>query len=120
VSFDYRGAELWCGHCHCESCRRNTASPFTTFVGVSTEAYRFTGEEPRVYLSSPGVRRFFCGDCGTPIAYQSDRFPGEIHFYAASLEDPGEMVPQFHVHWSEKLPWIALADILPRHDRSSG
>jgi hypothetical protein len=33
VAFEYDGAELFAGHCHCDSCRRQTASPFTTFMG---------------------------------------------------------------------------------------
>ena len=34
VTFEFTGSPLWCGHCHCESCRRATASPFTTWIGV--------------------------------------------------------------------------------------
>jgi len=119
VSFDYQGAELWCGHCHCESCRRNCSAPFTTFVGVRRDAARFTGAAPAVYESLPGVERLFCGRCGTPIAYRSARYADEIHFYAASLEDPTRPVPRFHVHWAEKLPWVELSDTLPRHAGSA-
>lgn len=119
VSFEYTGPENWRGHCHCESCRRNTSSPFTTFFGVPKIAYRFTGKQPSVYRSSPGVRRLFCANCGTPMAYESDRYPDEIHFYAASLADPAGFVPEFHVHWAEKVPWVTLADDLPRHAHSS-
>jgi hypothetical protein len=43
VSFEYQGPEIWRDHCHCESCGRNTSSPFTTWFGVSNSAYRFTG-----------------------------------------------------------------------------
>jgi hypothetical protein len=32
TTFEYTGSENWCGHCHCESCRRNTSSAFTTFL----------------------------------------------------------------------------------------
>jgi len=118
VTFAYSGPENWRGHCHCESCRRNTGSPFTTFFGVPKSACRFTGNAPSVYRSSEGVRRLFCGNCGTPMAYESDRFPDEIHFYAASLEDPRDFAPQFHVHWAEKLPWIDVADDLPKYPGS--
>jgi len=119
VSFEYQGAELWCGHCHCESCRRNCSAPFTTFVGVLRQCARFTGAAPTIYASSSGVERLFCRDCGTPVAYRSDRFPDEIHFYAASLDDPTAVIPQFHVFWSERLPWIELVDSLPRHERGA-
>ncbi len=113
--FEYDGPENWCGHCHCESCRRNCSAPFTTFVGVPRSAVRFTGRKPAVYHSSPGVRRHFCGHCGSPIAYDADAYPDEIHFYVVSLEDPASVAPQFHVYYSEKMPWIELADDLPRY-----
>ncbi len=119
VGFEYDGPEAWRAHCHCESCRRNTSSPFTTFFGVSRAALRFTGAPPVVYLSSPGVRRLFCGRCGTPMAYDTDRDRSNIHLYAASLEDSRGFAPQFHVHWAERVPWIALADDLPKFERTS-
>lgn len=119
VSFEYEGPENWRGHCHCESCRRNTASPFTSFLGVAKAAYRYTGKPPAVYESSPGVRRLFCTNCGSPVAYESDRWPEEIHFYAAGLEKPEAYVPDFHVHWAEKMPWIELDDDLPKYDQGS-
>ena len=68
VRFEYREPANWVGHCHCESCRRNTSSPYTTFVGVPRDAFRFTGIEPSAYTSSPGVRRLFCPRCGAPVA----------------------------------------------------
>lgn len=120
VAFEYSGPENWRGHCHCESCRRNTASPFTTFLGVPRGAFRFTGTAPAVYCSSPGVRRLFCATCGTPMAYESDRYPDEIHLYAASLEDSQDFAPQFHVHWAERVPWITLSDTLPRFEQGGG
>jgi len=115
VSFEYSGAENWRGHCHCESCRRNTASPFTTFFGVPKDNYRYTGKTPKVYHSSPGVHRYFCETCGTPIAYERDSDPSETHFYAAALEDSSGFEPEFHVHLAEQVPWVELGDALPRH-----
>jgi hypothetical protein len=44
----------------------------------------------------------FCDRCGTPMAFEHDRYPSEIHFYAASLDDSETFVPRFHVHWAER------------------
>jgi len=110
---------LWRGHCHCESCRRNCSAPFTSFFGVADGAWRWTGAEAAVHRSSPGVERRFCGACGTPMAYNSEKAPGETHFYAAGLDAPEEFCPEFHVFWREKLPWLHLNDDLPRHSGSS-
>ena len=105
---------LWQSHCHCESCRRACASAFTSFFGVAHGAWAWTGAAPKTYASSPGVWRDFCATCGSQMAYRSDRYPGEIHFYAALLEDPSIYAPTEHVHSDEMLPWLHLADGLPR------
>ncbi len=115
VTYEIEGPETWACHCHCESCRRQTASPVTTFLGIPLERFRWTGTRPKTYVSSPGVSRSFCPTCGTPMAFQADRYAGEIHLYAATLADPASFRPTFHVHYAEHLPWLVLADDLPRH-----
>ncbi len=80
---------------------------------------RFTGVEPVVRQSSPGARRSFCRNCGSPVGFESERWPDETHLYAALLEHPEDAAPQFHVHVAEKLPWIKLDDGLPQYERSS-
>jgi hypothetical protein len=119
VTYEYRGPRKWAGHCHCESCRRNTSSAFTTWFGVPKEAHRFTGRAPAVYESSPGAKRYFCPNCGTPMAFESYRWPDEIHLYAASLENSRDFAPQFHVNVVEKVPWIEIGDHLPQYERSA-
>ena len=115
VTYSFDEAQvLWRGHCHCESCRRNCSAPFTTYFGVADGHWRWTGADPATYASSPGVMRRFCATCGTPMAYAADHSPGEMHFYAASLDDPSSFRPDFHTFWQERLPWICLSDDLPR------
>ena len=104
---------LWTGHCFCESCRRATASPLTTFVGVPESGFRWTGDAPATFCSSPGVTRSFCRTCGTQMAFQSARWPGEVHFYAATLIAPFDLVPEAIYHADERLPWIELKGDLP-------
>ena len=47
------------------------------------------------------------------MAYAADKFPGEIHFYTAALEDDTEFRPKGHVHAAERLEWFDVADELP-------
>ncbi|TMV42893.1 hypothetical protein FGG78_41695, partial [Thioclava sp. BHET1] len=49
VRFDSWEAPLWQGHCHCESCRRACAAPFTSFFGVANSGWCWTGAAPQVY-----------------------------------------------------------------------
>lgn len=86
----------------------------TTFFGVGDGGWSWTGDAPRSYASSDHATRMFCGRCGTPMAYRSKRYPDEIHFYAATLDDPQDFAPERHYHHGEHLPWLPLTDDLPR------
>jgi hypothetical protein len=70
----------------------------------------------RKHVSSPGVRRSFCAECGSPIAYEADRVPDEIHLYHGTLDDPGAVEAEAHVHAGEQLPWFEVHDSLPRYE----
>jgi hypothetical protein len=115
VTFSIQGPETWACHCHCADCRRQTASPVTTFLGIPLDRFQWTGQQPKTYVSSPGVTRSFCDTCGTPMAFQADRYAGEIHLYDTTLTDPETFSPKFHVHYDAHLPWLDLNDSLPRH-----
>jgi len=49
------------------------------------------------------------------MAYESDKYPDQIHLYLSSLENPENLIPQFHVHCAEKLSFIAISDDLPQY-----
>ena len=115
VRYETDGKVLWSGFCHCASCRRSIGAPVAAFVGVEAAEVRWPGEATKIYESSPGVRRRFCAACGTPIAYEADMFPGELHLYTATLDDPDSIPPTFHVFFDEHIGWFDTADDLPRH-----
>ncbi|MGI9406728.1 MAG: GFA family protein [Hyphomicrobiaceae bacterium] len=117
VTYAFSGTPVFVGHCHCESCRRNCSAPMTTFVGIPRDAFEFTGVEPGIYESSPGVRRLFCRTCGAPVAYDADNEPGEIHVYLAALDNPEAYDPTHHVFAGEQLSWFDKAYHLPRYPR---
>lgn len=114
VTFSATAAPLWQAHCHCDSCRRATSSPFTSFFGAANGAWTWTGKSPATFASSEGVWRDFCPRCGSQMSYRSTRYPDEIHFYAASLDDPTRFAPTVHVHTNEQLSWVHLNDGLKR------
>ena len=116
VQFEYWGAPLKVLHCHCESCRRHTSCPITTFVCVDKRSFRYTKAAPAAYASSPGVTRTHCGHCGSPIAYESNRNPMQIDLYVGTLTDPNAVEPAFHVHVAQQLAWFETADVLPRYE----
>ena len=114
VRYRFAGAPKWTSHCHCSDCRRTAGAPFVTYIGLQAPQVTWRGDAPVRYHSSPGVTRSFCGTCGTPLTYEGERWPGEVHIFAATLDDPGVISPQAHVYVGQKLPWVHLSDGLPR------
>ena len=120
VRFEAQGKPIWVAHCHCADCRRATAAALATYAGFIKDKVRFTAEEPASYHSSPGVTRRFCPDCGTPISFESERWPEEIHLFVCTFDDPEGFEPRAHVYTAEQLSWLHLGDDLPRHEKTSG
>lgn len=118
VAFAYEGELNWTLNCHCESCRRATSSAMTTWLSVPRKVFRFTAGAPAYFASSPGVRRGFCGKCGSPLTYENDRLPDEVHVLAGALTDPGAARPSAHIFVSDQLPWFDAADELPRYEKT--
>lgn len=85
----------------------------TTYIGVLDGQWRWLAGVPKIYRSSPGVERGFCGDCGTPLSFRSQKMSGMMHLYVATLEAPAAVAPTLHCSYEEKLPWVQLADGLP-------
>ena len=118
VRYAVKGDPIWVAHCHCESCRRANSAAFATFAGFRRENFRLLAGEPGRYASSPGVWRSFCVRCGSPLTYEGERWPDEVHIHLPSLEDPLSLKPKAHVHVAEQLAWVHLADGLPRYATS--
>lgn len=114
----FDGEITWSCYCHCDDCRRNCAAPVVAWFGVPIANFRWTGEAPKTLESSKGVFRHFCSDCGSPMGFEADHYPGGMHLYAASLDDPDDFKPEFHVFWSNRLPWLQMEDDLPKYDGS--
>lgn len=102
--------------CHCESCRRAAGAAAVGWINVRDTGWRWSVGRPRVRFSSPGVSWSFCGACGTLLAYSTDAHPNEADLAAAALADPSEFRPGHHSHWAERVPWLAVADDLPKRD----
>lgn len=106
----------WVSHCHCPSCQKATSAAFATYAGFDASAVRFLGEEPRVYKSSPGVKRRFCGRCGSPVSFEGEAWPGEIHLHTGFVNESDALEPEGHIYTRTQKPWVKLADKLPTFD----
>ena len=116
VSFRVSGESDWIGHCHCESCRRQSGSVMTTFAGFREDQVVFTGAMPNRYRSDDGVTRSFCGQCGSPVAYELATRADEIHLHLGLFDDPGSLEPTDHSFLDEKVAWLHADEHLPASD----
>jgi hypothetical protein len=91
-------------------CRRAQGAGFVTWVGTVGERFELTGDPGRLrtYRSSSAATRSFCGRCGTPLFFESTRWPGELHITLGSVDEAtaARLQPQGHVHWATRVPWI--------------
>jgi hypothetical protein len=120
IEYQFTGDPKWVMHCHCESCRRAVSSPVATYIGVRLEQFSYLKGEPAIYESSPGVKRYFCATCGSPMAYAGARWPGEVHLFHGTLADPAQWPPTAHAHVTEQVQWFEINDHLPRYAATSG
>ncbi|MEM6306109.1 MAG: GFA family protein [Pseudomonadota bacterium] len=118
VRFEVTGPPKWTALCHCESCRRYCSAPVVAWMGYTPQTVRWTGSRT-LRESSPIATRGFCAQCGTQLSFESTRWPGELHLYAVSLDDPSDYTPELHCHHAERLSWLHLADALPRFEGSA-
>jgi hypothetical protein len=103
------------GGCRCGS----VAFRARLWVGYRSERVELTRGEPTVYESSPGVRRSFCGTCGSPVSFEDERLPGETYLPGGVFDDPEAFEPEAHDWVSRRLQWFDVPDGLPRYEKSS-
>jgi len=85
------------------------------WLGVPLKRFAWTGDASKTIESSKGVFRHFCASCGAPMGFEADHYPGGMHLYAASLENPSDFEPEFHVNYQDKLPLLHMTDDLPKY-----
>lgn len=99
--------------CHCRMCQRATGNAFAALAGTPKTALRWTRGAPRLYASSSLAVRGFCADCGTPLSFAYHE-AARLYVTLGSLDDPAAAVPAVHYGIESQLPWLRLADGLPR------
>ena len=105
-------------YCHCKSCKSHTGAPVVCLAGYLKDEIEWTGDERQIYHSSPGIRRGFCGKCGTPLTWEGhvEELGGDlIEVFISTTDDPDTLVPQFHIWTDERIEWFDIVDELPRY-----
>lgn len=106
------------GWCHCRTCQLSSGSPAMVFASVPDGNWMAVrgAELICTVKSSSFGHRAFCGACGTPLYMRVDHQPETLDFSVATLDEPGRVVPGFHIFWASRIAWFNPGDDLPRYD----
>ena len=94
VRYEIVGHPSWSGHCHCRSCQLALGGAFVTWAKVAADAFDVTKGDIKICEKSPGIKRGFCGSCGTTLTYAAEHdvdgqdWSADAWFSAATLDDP--------------------------------
>ena len=114
VRYVAEGEPLLAALCHCSMCRRANAAPVVAWAMYPQSQVRFLQGPPATYASSPEAQRGFCTKCGTQLCFTATFLPGLIDMTISSFDSPETLPPTLHYWDSKRLPWLQLADDLPR------
>lgn len=95
--------------CHCRMCQKAFGNAFGPLV--TAKGLEWTRGEPKRFQSSNKVKRGFCAECGTPLAYEFESFGTELAICA--FDDPASIAPVIQVGTESRLPWCDSLPDLP-------
>jgi hypothetical protein len=114
IRYQISGEPIVAAICHCSMCRRANAAPAVAWAMYDRSQVTFIKGSPTIYKSSPDAQRGFCQVCGTQVSFTADYIPGLIDITIGSLDRPEMVTPTLHYWDSLRLPWVRIADELPK------
>jgi len=102
--------------CFCRMCQKATAG--LGGLLITAETFEWTRGAPKYFASSNLARRGFCGDCGTPLTFESG---GSVDISIVAFDRPADVPPVVQLAADERIPWgDHLADLPPHPATASG
>ncbi|WCK69526.1 GFA family protein [Agrobacterium tumefaciens] len=116
VKYEVRGDLGPAIYCHCSRCRKATATAFATNAAVAASDFVIIEGESslKAFDSLPGVQRFFCSNCGSPIISRRDKMPDVVRLRLGTLDTPLPAPPTAHYFVASKAEWFEIHDGLPQ------
>jgi hypothetical protein len=107
------------GWCHCRNCQRISGAPALVFTSVPVADFIVEQGVEAIGVTCPTEfgRRQFCTRCGTPLTIEVDFQPETIDIPVATLDEPDEVKPGFHIFYASRIAWAEAGDELPRHEK---
>ena len=98
------------GLCHCNRCRPQSGSAFSTVIFVHRSAITITGETA-VFddIGSSGLRvlRRYCPRCGSPLTTEADVTPDVMFVKAGGIDSNEWYQPALEMFVGRRRPWVS-------------
>jgi hypothetical protein len=80
------------------------------FTAVDRSGFQLTEQRGlRWYVASSGVRKGFCGECGSSLLWDQDGDP-KMSICAGSIDAPTGLTPKAHIYLGSKGDYYEVPD----------
>lgn len=98
--------------CHCTHCQKASGAGASHNAPVPFDALSFTSGQPKLYedtaQSGNILKRFFCGDCGSPIYSQREKTPEMVVLKVGTLDNSDDMKLIMNIWTNSARPWMHI------------
>lgn len=111
------------GLCHCDRCRPQSGSAFSTIIIIKRSTLELTGPT-KVFedIGASGMRvgRRGCASCGSPLTTEADATPDFMFIKAGTIDDNDWFQPTIELfapkrrHWVKPVPGAQQFDNNPQ------
>ena len=117
VRYRVAGAPFAAESCHCRMCQKLAGAMAVCWMDFKVEQVSWMGAEPSEYRSSEHCRRGFCRDCGSSLSFRDARYPEYCTLTIASLDNPNQVKPTYHIYAESQVEWLKIDDDCKRFAR---
>ncbi|MEM7745460.1 MAG: GFA family protein [Pseudomonadota bacterium] len=94
--------------CHCTQCRKTSGHHVAATAAAHADIDITGADSIRWYPSSPGVRRGFCGTCGSQLFWEVEG-RDTVSIFAGSLDGDSGLNTSAHIHAGTKGDYYDIA-----------
>ena len=110
--------------CHCKNCQLQSGSAYAPFLAVALDNLS-VGGDPKCFadsdtVSGRTVRRYFCGDCGSPAYVVVERAPNTAYVFTGLLDQTSDLRPKVHGWTTTKHAWVEITEGGLQYDMDPG
>jgi hypothetical protein len=118
VRFEITGEIQNIVYCHCSQCRKAQGSAFATNGNVDAKRFKFISGENELtgYESTPGQKKYFCKNCGSPIISKNETTPNKVRVRLGVIESEIIERPIAHIFVTSKANWEEIEGDLPKYE----